>query len=163
VRYAPITDPAVATAAYSYHGLRWLAARIAVKMSGPPNVGSGELSTMAREKSPNAPKWRNIEVKPWPQRGVACWRKMFNTNPLYQLCWAAFGSSRSSSGSYALRFSERLRVEESAFNRATGATSTTEQSRRAAKSARWGGLLTFDGKGEIIIVVGRNRSFCPQI
>jgi hypothetical protein len=40
----------------------------------------------------------------------------------------------------------RVRVEESAFNRATGATSTTEQSRRAAKSARWGGLLTFDGK-----------------
>src|ERR1017187_9016563 len=92
VRYAPITDPAVATAAYSYQGLRWLAARIAVKMSGPPNVGSGELSTMAREKSPNAPKWRNIEVKPWPRRGVACWRKMFNTNPLFQLCWAAFGA-----------------------------------------------------------------------
>ena len=120
MRYAPITDPAVATAAYSYQGLRWLAARIAVKMSGPPNVGSGELSTMAREKSPNAPKWRNIEVKPSPRPGVAPWRKMFNTNPLYQLCWAAFGSSRSSSGSYALRFSERLRVEESAFNRATG-------------------------------------------
>jgi len=154
VRYAPITDPAVATAAYSYHGLRWLAARIAVKMSGPPNVGSGELSTMAREKSPNAPKWWNIEVKPWPRRGVACWRKMFNTNPLYQLCWAAFGSSRSSSGSYALRFSERLRVEESAFNRATGAISTTEQSRRAAKSARWSGLLTFDGNGEIITSSG---------
>src|ERR1017187_3288121 len=87
VRYAPITDPAVATAAYSYHGLRWLAARIAVKMSGPPNVGSGELSTMARENSPNAPKWRNIEVTPWPQRGVASWRKMFNTNSLYQLRW----------------------------------------------------------------------------
>ena len=154
MRYAPITDPAVATAAYSYHGLRWLAARIAVKMSGPPNVGSGELSTMAREKSPNAPKWWNIEVKPWPRRGVACWRKMFNTNPLYQLCWAAFGSSRSSSGSYALRFSERLRVEESAFNRATGAISTTEQSRRAAKSARWSGLLTFDGNGEIITSSG---------
>ena len=91
MRYAPITDPAVATAAYSYHGLRWLAARIAVKMSGPPNVGSGELSTMAREKSPNAPKWWNIEVTPWPQRGVASWRKMFNTNSLYQLRWTAFG------------------------------------------------------------------------
>jgi len=91
VRYAPITDPAVATAAYSYHGLRWLAARIAVKMSGPPNVGSGELSTMAREKSPNAPKWWNIEVTPWPRRGVASWRKMFNTNSLYQLRWTAFG------------------------------------------------------------------------
>src|ERR1700679_1414177 len=90
VRYAPITDPAVATAAYSYHGLRWLAARIAVKMSGPPNVGSGELSRMARKKRPNAPKWRNIEVTPWPRRGVAPWKKMFNTNPLYQLRWTAF-------------------------------------------------------------------------
>src|ERR1035437_6809280 len=89
-----ITDPAVATAAYSYHGLRWLAARIAVKMSGPPNVGSGELATMAREKSPNAPKWRNIEVKPWPRRGVASWRKMFNTNSLYQLRWTAFGEQQ---------------------------------------------------------------------
>jgi hypothetical protein len=44
VRYAPITDPAVATAAYSYHGSRWVAARIAVKMSGAPKVGRGELS-----------------------------------------------------------------------------------------------------------------------
>jgi hypothetical protein len=50
---------------------------------------------------------------------------MFNTNPLYQLCWAAFGSSRSSSGSYALRFWERLRVEESAFKRAAEAASRT--------------------------------------
>jgi hypothetical protein len=75
---------------------------------------SGELSTMASKKSPHAPKWRNIEVKPWPRRGVACWRKMFDTNPLYPLCWAAFGSNRSSSGSYDLRFSDRLRVEGSA-------------------------------------------------
>src|SRR5438270_6703297 len=29
-------------------------------MSGPPNVGSGELSRIARKKSPSAPKWRNI-------------------------------------------------------------------------------------------------------
>jgi len=34
--------------------------------------------------------------------------------------------------------------------RAAGAASTKEQSRWAAKSARWGGLLTFDAKGEII-------------
>ena len=53
---APITDPAVATTAYSYHGLRWVAARMAVKMSGPPNVGKGELSRIARKKSPSAPK-----------------------------------------------------------------------------------------------------------
>jgi len=63
VRYAPITDPAVATAAYSYQGLRWVAARIAVKMSGPPNVGRGELSSIARKKSPSAPRWRNIEAR----------------------------------------------------------------------------------------------------
>jgi hypothetical protein len=46
---------------------------------------------MAREKSPNAPKWRNIEVTPWPRRGVASWRKMFNTNSLCQLRWTTFG------------------------------------------------------------------------
>src|ERR1039458_2648631 len=63
VRYAPVTDPAVATAAYSYPGSRWRAARIAVKMSGPPNVGRGELSRIARKRSPSAPKWRNIEVQ----------------------------------------------------------------------------------------------------
>jgi hypothetical protein len=61
-----MTDPAVATAAYSYHGLRWVAARIAVKMSGPPNVGRGELSRIARKKSPSAPKWRNIELRLCP-------------------------------------------------------------------------------------------------
>jgi hypothetical protein len=88
VRYAPITDPAVATAAYSYDGLRWLAARIAVKMSGPPNVGSGELSRMARKKSPNAPKWRNIEVTPC---AVAFGMKMFNMSAIYQLLLDDFG------------------------------------------------------------------------
>jgi len=31
------------------------------------------------------------------------------------------------------------------------------------RSEQEGGLLTFDDNGEIIIVVGRNRSFCPQI
>jgi len=35
-------------------GSRWVAARIAVKMSGPPKVGRGELSRIAREKSPSA-------------------------------------------------------------------------------------------------------------
>jgi hypothetical protein len=48
-----------------------------------------------------------------------------------------FGSSFCSSRSYALRFETQLRAEESAFKRAAGAASTTEQSRRAAKSARW--------------------------
>src|SRR5271169_136864 len=56
VRYAPMTEPAVATNAYSYQGSRWLAERIAVRMSGPANVGSGELSRMAREKRPRAPR-----------------------------------------------------------------------------------------------------------
>ena len=32
-------------------------------MSGPPNVGRGELSRIARKRSPSAPKWRNIEVQ----------------------------------------------------------------------------------------------------
>jgi hypothetical protein len=36
--------------------------------------------------------------------------------------------------------------------RAAGAPSTTEQPLRAAKSARWNGL-TYDTKGEIIIIV----------
>ncbi len=80
-----MTEPAVATAAYSYQGLRWLAARIAVRISGPPNVGSGELSKMARKKSPNAPKWRNIDVTLCPPCGMPFWTKMFNTNSIYQL------------------------------------------------------------------------------
>src|SRR5690349_9779387 len=47
-------------------------------MSGPPNVGSGELSRIARKKSPNAPKWRNIEAKLRPRTGLAVWRRTFN-------------------------------------------------------------------------------------
>src|ERR1700724_3687222 len=47
-------------------------------MSGPPNVGSGELSRIARKKSPNAPKWRNIEAKLRKRTGLAVWRRMFN-------------------------------------------------------------------------------------
>jgi hypothetical protein len=43
--------------------------------------------------------------------------------------------------------------------RAAGAASAAEQLRWAAKSARWGGLLTLDAKGEIIIFVGRNSRF----
>jgi hypothetical protein len=44
--------------------------------------------------------------------------------PLYQLRWMAFRSHRSFPRTYAVRFSEQLHVNESAFNRATGAAST---------------------------------------
>src|SRR5438445_4582769 len=98
---APNTDPTVATAAYSYHGLRWLAARIAVRMSGPPNVGSEELSRIARKKSPSAPKWRNIEVTPCPRFRLAFWMKTFNMGAIYQLCWTILRTAFS--GSYAVR------------------------------------------------------------
>jgi hypothetical protein len=47
--------------------------------------------------------------------------------------------------------------------RAAGAASTAEQSRWAAKSARWGGLLPFDTEGEIIILVGRNSIFARTL
>ena len=47
--------------------------------------------------------------------------------------------------------------------RAAGAASTAEQSRWAAKSARWDGLLTFDTMGEIIIFVGRNSRFARTL
>jgi hypothetical protein len=57
--------------------------------------------------------------------------------------------------------STRLRAEESAFNRAAGAASAAEQSRWAAKSARWDGLLTFDTKNEIIILSSAEQR-CPQ-
>jgi len=81
----PQPDPAFATAAYSYYGLRWLAARIAVRMSGPPNVGRGELSTIARKKSPSAPKRRNIEVTPCPRRGRVFWMTNFNMSTISTL------------------------------------------------------------------------------
>ena len=61
VMYAPRTDPAVADAAYSYQRGLWLAARIAVRMSGPAKVGMGELSIIARAKSPAAPRWRSVD------------------------------------------------------------------------------------------------------
>src|SRR5438552_18426303 len=102
VRRAPTTDPAVATAAYSYHGLRWLAARIAVRMSGPPNVGRGELSRIARKKSPSAPKWRNIEVTPCPRFRLAFWMKAFNMGAIYQLCWTILRTAFFCSRSYAV-------------------------------------------------------------
>src|ERR1700681_2871535 len=73
-----MADPAVATAAYSYHGLRWAAARMAVRISGPPNVGKGELSRIARKNSPSAPKWRNIEAMLRPLFGLALWMRTFN-------------------------------------------------------------------------------------
>jgi hypothetical protein len=48
-----------------------VAARIAIRMSGPAKVGRGELSRIARKKSPNAPKWRKVEVRLRPRAGVA--------------------------------------------------------------------------------------------
>jgi hypothetical protein len=66
VRYAPITDPAVATAAYSYHGLRWLAARIAVKMSGPKCRQRRAIDDGEREKPQRSQvaKYRGKTVAP---------------------------------------------------------------------------------------------------
>jgi hypothetical protein len=75
VRYAPIVDPIVATAAYSYHGLRRVETRIARRISGPPKVGTGELSRIVRKKSPNAPRWRNIERHERPR--FAFWSRIF--------------------------------------------------------------------------------------
>src|SRR5579864_3176403 len=57
-----MTDPAVAEAAYSHHNGRWLAARMAVTMSGPPNVGKGVLSRIARKNNPAAPRCRRAAV-----------------------------------------------------------------------------------------------------
>src|SRR5437667_3239623 len=50
-------------------------------MSGPPNVGRGELSRIARKKSPSAPKWRNIEVTPCPRFRLAFWMKRIAIKP----------------------------------------------------------------------------------
>jgi len=67
---------------------RILVPRIAVAGSencrqnvGTAKVGRGELSRIARKKSPSAPKWRNIEVTPCP-----FWMKAFNMSATYQLC-----------------------------------------------------------------------------
>src|ERR1035438_3096999 len=54
-------------------------------------LGAESYRQWRGRKAPNARKWRHIEVTPWPQRGVASWRKRFNTNSLYQLRWTAFG------------------------------------------------------------------------
>src|SRR5579862_66730 len=62
VRNAPRTDPAVADAAYSYQRGRWLAARTAVRMSGPAKLGIGELSRMANPNSPAAPRCRRVVI-----------------------------------------------------------------------------------------------------
>src|SRR5207253_8139914 len=70
-------------------------------MSGPPNVGSGELSRIARKKSPSAPKWRNIEVTPCPRFRLAFWMKTFNMGAIYQLCRTILRTAFS--GSYAVR------------------------------------------------------------
>src|SRR5277367_2027602 len=77
VIYAPIADPMVATMAYSYQGLRRVETRMATRMSGPPKVGTGELSRIVRKKSPNAPRWRNTEKTVRP-RGAAVWSRRFN-------------------------------------------------------------------------------------
>ena len=116
---------------------------------------------MARKKSPNAPKWRNIDVTPCPLRGVAFWTKMFNTNAIYQLRRTLIQKQPPRSRRDALRFERQLRTEENAFNRATEAASPSQgQSRSAAKSARWNGL-TFDTKGGIIISSSGAR-LCPR-
>src|SRR5580692_8444990 len=60
---APATDPGVAQAAYSSQRSWRAADRTAVRMSGPPKVGMGELSRMARKKRPAAPRWRRVDVK----------------------------------------------------------------------------------------------------
>src|ERR1700744_6492352 len=56
VMYAPRIEPAVAAVTYSYQGFRRLATSSTRRMSGPPNVGTGELSRTASENSPNAPR-----------------------------------------------------------------------------------------------------------
>jgi hypothetical protein len=63
-------------------------------MSGPPNVGSGELSRIARKKSPNAPKWRNIEAKLRPRADLAVWRRTFNLGNISTLpdCFSELAS-----------------------------------------------------------------------
>jgi hypothetical protein len=66
----------VATAAYSYHGSRRAATRIARRISGPPKVGTGELSRMVRKNSPSAPRWRNVERNERP--GFAFWSRVLN-------------------------------------------------------------------------------------
>src|SRR5580692_8276474 len=71
-----MVDPAVATETYSYHGSRRVVTRMARRMSGPPKVGTGELSRIVRKKSPNAPRWRNIEKNERPR--FAFWSRRFN-------------------------------------------------------------------------------------
>jgi hypothetical protein len=71
-------------------------------------------------------------------------------NAIYQLCWTTLGAAFAPLAATTCVSGPQLRAEESAFNRAAGAASTTEQSRRAAHSAGWD-ELTFDTKGEIII------------
>jgi hypothetical protein len=46
-----------------------------------------------------------------------------------------------------LRFSERLRVEESAFNRATGATSYRRTVAKGGEVSKMERIIDFDGKG----------------
>jgi hypothetical protein len=63
---------------------------MARRMSGPPKVGTGELSRIARKKSPRAPKWRNVERN--ERRRFAFWSRTFNMDergdpvPSFLLC-----------------------------------------------------------------------------
>src|SRR5665213_3731080 len=78
VIYAPMVDPAVATATYSYHGLGRVVTRIARRIAGPPKVGTGQLSRIARKKSPRAPRCRNTERNERPR--PVFWRITFNAD-----------------------------------------------------------------------------------
>jgi hypothetical protein len=129
---------------------------------GGSKVGNGELSRIVRKKSPNAPKWPNIEVTLCPRGGMASWMKAFNMSARYQLFWTTLRTTFTPLAVEPPRFETRLRAEESTFKRVAGAASIAEQSRRAAKSARWDGL-TFDTKGEMIIFVRRNSRFARTL
>src|SRR5580700_7813852 len=71
-----MVDPTVATATYSYHGLRRVVTRMASRISGPPKVGTGELSRIVRKNSPSAPRWRNLDRTECPR--VAFWSRTFS-------------------------------------------------------------------------------------
>src|SRR5712691_12989816 len=79
-----MTDPAVAVAAYSYQGSRWLADKTAVRMSGAPKVGIGELSRIARKKSPRAPRCCKEEVKLRGGRRGRCFCSRLSIFAIYQ-------------------------------------------------------------------------------
>src|SRR5580698_9326665 len=98
-----MVEPAVATAAYAYHGSRLVETRIATRISGPPKVGTGELSRIARKKSPNAPKWRNMEKIECPR--FELWR---TTLSIGRSGGGPFHDSRESPTSGSLAFQPDL-------------------------------------------------------